>query len=120
MNEAGLALEAIEHFDPAHWYDVLLDGPQKNVQLEDLKTMIRNVGRAGIPIIGYNFSLAGVCSRVTLPAARGGASSACMEAVDQNPLSNGMVWNMIYDEKASNWPRIQTIHRYPYYDKYRT
>ena len=30
VNEAGLALEAIENFDPAHWYDVLLDGPRKN------------------------------------------------------------------------------------------
>ena len=100
VNEAGLTLEAIENFDPAHWYDVLLDGPRKNAQLEDLKMMIRNVGRAGIPIIGYNFSLAGVCSRVTLPAARGGASSACMEAVDQTPVPNGMVWNMVYDEQA--------------------
>ena len=101
VNEAGLTLEAIENFDPAHWYDVLLDGPQKNAQLEDLKMMIRNVGRAGIPVIGYNFSLAGVCSRVMLPAARGSAASACMEAVDQTPVPNGMVWNMIYDEQAS-------------------
>ncbi len=100
VNEAGLVLGAIENFDPAHWYDVLLDGPRKNAQLEDLKMMIRNVGRAGIPIIGYNFSLAGVCSRVMLPAARGSASSACMEAVDQNPVPNGMVWNMMYDEQA--------------------
>lgn len=62
--------------------------------------MIRNVGRAGIPIIGYNFSLAGVCSRVTQPAARGQAPSACMEKVDETPVPNGMVWNMVYDEKA--------------------
>ena len=73
VNEASLALEAIEKFDPSHSYDVLLDGPRKNAQLEDLKIMMRNVGQAGIPIIGYNFSLAGVCSRVTLPAARGSA-----------------------------------------------
>ncbi len=98
INSAGLELEAIENFDPAHWYDVLLDGPKKAAQLEDIKTMIRNVGRAGIPIIGYNFSLAGVCSRVTLPAARGGAPSACMQAVDQSPVPNGTVWNMVYDD----------------------
>src|SRR5882762_7824553 len=24
---AGLKLEAIENFDPAHWHDILLDGP---------------------------------------------------------------------------------------------
>ena len=31
----GLKLEAIENFDPAHWHDVLLDGPKK-LQLENL------------------------------------------------------------------------------------
>src|SRR4029079_8037058 len=25
----GLVLEAIENFDPAHWHDVLLNGPKK-------------------------------------------------------------------------------------------
>ena len=49
INAAGLELEAIENFDPAHWHDVLLDGPKKAQQLENLKTIIRNVGRAGIP-----------------------------------------------------------------------
>ncbi|MFA7002658.1 MAG: mannonate dehydratase, partial [Verrucomicrobiia bacterium] len=52
INAAGLELEAIENFDPAHWHDVLLDGPKKSQQLENLKTIIRNVGRAGIPVFG--------------------------------------------------------------------
>ena len=64
INAAGLELEAIENFDPAHWHDVLLDGPRKGLQLENVKTIIRNVGRAGIPIFGYNFSIAGVAGRV--------------------------------------------------------
>ena len=29
INAAGLELEAIENFDPAHWHDILLDGPKK-------------------------------------------------------------------------------------------
>ncbi len=45
----GLKLEAIENFDPAHWHDVLLDGPKRNRQLENVKTIIRNLGQAGIP-----------------------------------------------------------------------
>src|SRR5690242_12669383 len=61
----GLRLEAIENFDPAHWYDVLLDGPKRLAQLENLKTMIRRLGQAGIPVMGYNFSIAGVCGRTT-------------------------------------------------------
>src|SRR5260221_7979402 len=71
INDAGLELEAIENFDPAHWHDVLLDGPKKPEQLENLKTIIRNVGRAGIPIFGYNFSIAGVAGRVKGPLLRG-------------------------------------------------
>src|SRR5437773_7920549 len=75
----GLKLEAIENFDPAHWHDVLLDGPKKQEQLENIKTIIRRVGEAGIPIIGYNFSIAGVCGRVTGNFARGGAVSVGMD-----------------------------------------
>ena len=33
----GLRLEAIENFDPAHWHDVLLDGPKKAQQLKALR-----------------------------------------------------------------------------------
>ena len=35
VNAEGLELEAIENLDPAHWHDVLLDGPRKKQQLED-------------------------------------------------------------------------------------
>ncbi|MDC3079132.1 mannonate dehydratase [Flavobacteriaceae bacterium] len=101
INNHGLELEAIENFDPAHWHDILLDGPKKKVQIENLKQLIKNVGRAGIPIFGYNFSLAGVSSRDIGPYARGGAVSVGMNGnVDETPIPNGMVWNMIYDENA--------------------
>lgn len=101
INAAGLQWEAIENFDPADWSDILLDGPRKKVQIEVLKQHIRNVGQAGIPIIGYNFSLAGVCSRITGPFARGGAVSVGMDGVDQRPIPNGTVWNMRYDVNAA-------------------
>jgi mannonate dehydratase len=108
INNAGLELEAIENIDPAHWHDVLLDGPKKNQQLENLKTLIRNIGRAGIPIFGYNFSIAGVAGRIRGHFARGGAEAVGMDGVDQTPIPNGMAWNMIYDPDASpgNIPSI--------------
>lgn len=98
----GLSLEAIENFDPAHWYDVLLDGPRKQKQLEDLKTIIRNLGRAGIPIMGYNFSIAGVWGRVPTPARGGAVGVGYVEeqAPPHTPIPNGQVWNMIYDPDA--------------------
>lgn len=100
INLEGLELAAIENFDPAHWHDVLLDGPKKQQQLENLKTIIRSVGRAGIPIFGYNFSIGGVAGRTKGPFARGGAISVGMDGEDQTPIPNGMVWNMVYDPQA--------------------
>jgi mannonate dehydratase len=100
INDAGLELEALENFDPAHWHDVLLDGPKKAEQLEKIKTILRNVGRAGIPIVGYNFSIAGVAGRVKGPFARGGAEAVGMDGPCDAPLPNGMVWNMVYDRNA--------------------
>ena len=101
INAEGLELEAIENFDPAHWYDVLLDGPQKKHQLENLKTIIRRLGEAGIPVMGYNFSIAGVCGRITTHAARGGALSVGMDGPCEAPMPRGMVWNMTYDADAT-------------------
>jgi mannonate dehydratase len=101
MEAEGLKLEAIENFDPAHWHDVLLDGPKKKAHLENTKEIVRNLGRAGIPIMGYNFSIAGVCGRTHRPYARGGAMSVGMEGPLDTPMPNGMAWNMIVDENAA-------------------
>lgn len=101
MNGHGLELAAIENFDPAHWYDVLLDGPRKEEQIAHLKQIIRTMGEVGIPVMGYNFSIAGVWGWVTGPFARGGAESVGYQNdVPQTPIPNGMVWNMIYDSSA--------------------
>ena len=100
INTAGLELEAIENFDPAHWHDILLDGPKKELHLENVKTIIRNVGKAGIPIFGYNFSIAGVAGRVKGPFARGAAEAVGMDGPLDKAMPNGMVWNMVYDRSA--------------------
>lgn len=100
VEAAGLTLEAIENFDPAHWHDVLLDGPKRAEQMENLKTIIRRMGQARIPIMGYNFSIAGVAGRTTGNYARGNAPSVGMEGPYDKPMPQGMVWNMIYDPEA--------------------
>jgi mannonate dehydratase len=100
IEDAGLVLAAIENFDPAHWHDILLDGPKRPQQIENVKTVIQRVGEAGIPVLGYNFSLAGVCGRVTGPCGRGGAITVGMDGALEAPLPMGLVWNMIYDRNA--------------------
>jgi mannonate dehydratase len=103
INAEGLELAAIENFEPEHWYDVLLDGPRKAEQLAGLKTIIRNMGQAGIPVMGYNFSFAGVWGRASGPWARGGARSVgyvAELAPPQDPIPNGTVWGTVYDPDA--------------------
>ena len=100
IEAAGLKLEAIENFDPAHWHDILLDGPKRALHIENVKTIIRRLGEAGIPIMGYNFSIAGVAGRTKGNYARGGAPSVGMEGPYDLPMPNGLVWNMVVDPTA--------------------
>ncbi len=101
IEDAGLVLAAIENLDPAHWHDILLDGPKRPQHIENVKTIIRRMGEAGIPQLGYNFSLAGVSGRVSGLAGRGGALCVGTDGpVDDEPIPNGVVWNMIYDPAA--------------------
>lgn len=100
-----LTLAAIENFDPSHWFDILLNGPKKAQQMENIKQTIKIVGQAGIPVIGYYFSLAGVWGWSSGPTGRGHAKSVEFEAskVDLNtPIPNGMVWNMTYNPQAED------------------
>lgn len=101
LKEHDLELHAIENFDPADWHDVLLAGPRREEQITRLQNLVRIAGDAGVAVIGYNFSLAGNCSRETGRFARGGASSIAMRQTDQRPIPQGMVWNTVYDPSAS-------------------
>lgn len=101
IESEGLVWHAIENFDPAHWHDVLLDGPKKVQQIEGLKKTIRLMGKLGIAVMGYNFSLAGVYGRTEGNYGRGEAGGVGMEGfVDEKPMLDGMVWNMTFDENA--------------------
>jgi mannonate dehydratase len=100
VEAAGLTLEAIENFDPAHWHDILLDGPKRAAHIENVRTILRRMGEAGIPVMGYNFSIAGVAGRTTGNYARGDAPSVGMEGPYDVPMTRGMAWNMVVDEDA--------------------
>jgi len=101
IEDAGLVLAAIENLDPAHWHDVLLDGPQRPEHIENVRTIVRRMGEAGILVLGYNFSLAGVCGRVTTPSGRGRALTLGMDGpADDEPVPKGVVWNMVYEQTA--------------------
>ena len=100
----GLCIYGIENFSPADWYDILLDGPGRQEQMEVLKQIIRNAGKAGRRSFGYNFSLAGVWGHQKHPHARGGAMSTCFDSSEikyDAPIPKGQIWNMTYAEGDS-------------------
>ena len=99
MQDHNLVFEAIENFNPLHWHDILLDGPKKNEQIEGLKRLLQNMGKVGIPIMGYCFSLAGVWGWERGQYARGKAESVALIEGSrdfQEPIPDGMIWNMRY------------------------
>ena len=99
IEEAGLVLAAIE-------ISILLTGmtsfwmARSALSRWKRSTPSRRMGEVGIPVLGYNFSLAGVCGRVSGLTGRGGASTVGMDGLADMPIPNGTVWNMIYDRDA--------------------
>jgi mannonate dehydratase len=100
VEAAGLTLEGVENLDPAHWYDVLLDGPRRAEHMRNVHDILHAMGDAAIPTLGYNFSIAGVTGRTSGPLARGAAESVGMDGPVDVPIPNGVVWNMIIDANA--------------------
>ncbi|MDQ6833776.1 MAG: mannonate dehydratase [Chloroflexota bacterium] len=71
--EYGLTFEAIENV-PLHFYDKALLGlPGRDEQIEHYANTIRNMGRAGIPVLGYHFMPNSVWRTSRTAPGRGGA-----------------------------------------------
>jgi mannonate dehydratase len=69
----GLTFEAIENV-PIHFYDKAMLGlPGRDEQIEHYRATIRNMGIAGIPILGYHFMPNSVWRTSTAGPGRGGA-----------------------------------------------
>jgi mannonate dehydratase len=89
VEAAGLRLEAIENI-PRDWYlRVMLGLPGRDEQIENFCKTLRNMGKAGIPILGYHFCPAGVWRTCRDTPWRGGArvTSFDYELVKDAPLT---------------------------------
>jgi mannonate dehydratase len=87
----GLRLEALEN-TPVGFYDrAMLGLAGRDEQIAHYQATIRNVGRAGIPILGYHWMPNGVW-RTPSVKARGGAIATAfdMALVDAYPLVHGV------------------------------
>lgn len=76
---AGLTLEAIENV-PTHFYDKAMLGlPGRDEQIENYCRTLRNVGRAGVPILGLHFMPNSVWRTERRAPGRGGAGNTRFE-----------------------------------------
>jgi mannonate dehydratase len=66
---------------------VLGKDPERNAEIENIRLMIANAGKAGIPMVKYNFTILGVVRTARTPG-RGGSSLSTFDyekAVAENP-----------------------------------
>ena len=92
--DAGLRLASIENV-PIRFYDKAMLGlPGRDEQIEHMSATIRNMGRAGIPILGYHWMPNGVWRTSRTTPGRGGAQVTSFDlALAKNaPLSHGRAY----------------------------
>jgi mannonate dehydratase len=73
IEAAGLTLAAIENVPETYMDRIKAGVPGRDEQIEALQQTIRNIGRAGIRVLGYHFMLLGVWRTEHTPTGRGGA-----------------------------------------------
>ena len=69
----GLELEAIENVPNAFYEDAMLGRPGRDEDIENVAATIRNMGTAGIPVLGFNWMPTSVWRTDLSPVGRGGA-----------------------------------------------
>jgi mannonate dehydratase len=69
------------------WDEISLSRPDRDEKIEAWCLMLRNLGAAGIPTLGYNFKPAGNFRTASVPPGRGGASYSTFdyEELMRNP-----------------------------------
>ncbi len=86
----GLSLEALENV-PVHFYDrAMLGLPGRDEQIENYRKTIRNMGDAGIPVLGYHWMPNGVWRTTRTAEGRGGARVTAFDMAEAtNELAAG-------------------------------
>jgi mannonate dehydratase len=99
----GLRLMALENV-PVSFYDkVMLGLPGRDEQIEHMKTTVRNMGKAGIPILGYHWMPNSVWRTPEPATLRGGAKGTRFDMAEHinAPLTHGRVYTD--DEMWANY-----------------
>lgn len=95
IEDAELRMLALENM-PWTFYDKIMMGqPGKEDQLEHVMETISNMGRAGIPVLGYAWTPSGVWRSSTTHRIRGGAEVMRVDLDDfkNAPLTHGRIFS---------------------------
>lgn len=105
----GLVLDMIQlpmssrPIEEASYPDILLAGPERDRQIDDVCRMIENIGRAGIPAAKYNLNIIGI-PRTAMERGRGGSlNEAWRWDKAAQSAAPGLAGVLSEDE---NWERI--------------
>ena len=103
IEDAGLRLAALENVPIQFYRKAMLGLPERDEQIEHMSTTIRNMGRAGIPILGYHWMPNAVWRTSRSTPGRGGAkvTSFDLELARNAPLSFGREYTA--DEMWANY-----------------
>jgi mannonate dehydratase len=108
IEAAGLKLEAIENVPFYFYKKIVLGQPGYEEQLENYCETVRNMGRAGIPVLGYHFMGNRVWRTSKGEHARGDALTSSFDldlAVDAPPTDGAIVGE---DQMWENYERFIT------------
>ncbi|MCG3777204.1 MAG: Mannonate dehydratase [Nitrospira sp.] len=103
VENEGLKLSAIENV-PTQFYDhIMLNGPKRDEQVENMIRTVRNIARAGVPVFGYNWMPSHVWRTPPVPI-RGGALATAFdyEVAKKLPLTHDREYT-----EAEMWKNLE-------------
>lgn len=91
----GLRLMALENVPRTFYEKVMLGLPGRDEQIAHMQSTIRNIGRAGIPILGLHWMPSGVWSSEPRTTRRGGATARRFDLATHpaDQLTHGRVYS---------------------------
>lgn len=91
IEAAGLQVAAIENLPWEHWDQVVRGGSGRDAQLDNVCKTIQNMGRAGIPVLGYYFSIVKVWGHWRAYNSGGGRGDAGLKSFDYDLVKDAPV-----------------------------
>ena len=94
IEQWGMKLSALENVPTSFYEDIMLGGPKRDEQIENMIFTVRNIARAGIPIFGYNWMPSHVW-RTPPEVIRGGAIATAFddEIAKGLPFTHGRAYD---------------------------